>query len=123
MANALGLTLPIRLGRNGYFEHTTDVMAQIKANLTNLLLTSKGERLMQPGFGSSLANILFQNSTSDGQTDVEAAITTAAREWMPFLNISEVKVFRNKTEEHRYTVNINYTLLTTNITDSLTLIF
>jgi Bacteriophage baseplate protein W len=120
---ALGITLPLRLGQNGYFANTTDPMEQIRTNITNLLLTMKGERPMQPDFGSNLARILFEASSDDGKAQVEAAIQTAVKAWMPFLSIDAVDLIRDPNNEHTYTVNVHYTLLTTNITDSITLRF
>ena len=45
---ALGITLPIKLGKTGYFEQAFDTITQVKSNLINLLLTVKGERVFQP---------------------------------------------------------------------------
>lgn len=124
MANTrLGLTLPIRLGKNGYFETTTDEMAQVKSNLMNLLLTQKGERLMQPTFGCDLASLVFDTTTDDGQASIEAAIQIAVSDWMPFVGIDEVRVGRSADSEHKIMVSIKYTLLTRGFTDGFTLEF
>ena len=40
---ALGITLPIKLGKTGYFEQAFDTITQVKSNLINLLLTVKDE--------------------------------------------------------------------------------
>jgi phage baseplate assembly protein W len=122
VANRLGITLPLRLGQNGYFESTSDVMAQVKTNLTNLLLTQKGERMMQPDFGCDLPLSMFKTSTDNGLADVQAAIDAAVKEWMPFVSVDEVKLV-NASGDHNYMVSIKYTLLTTNTTDSITLVF
>ena len=57
---AIGLTLPLRGGNNGYFEQSYTTMEQVKSNLINLLLTIPGERYMQPTFGSNLYSHLFE---------------------------------------------------------------
>lgn len=73
----IGLSLPIRLGNQGYFAQTYTVLEQIKSNVTNLLLTSRGERVMQPQLGSNLRYILFDNITETTKAEIEDTILTA----------------------------------------------
>lgn len=56
---SIGLSLPLRLGQNGYFESNTDTISQIKANIRNLFLTRPGERRFNNDFGSTLYKNLF----------------------------------------------------------------
>lgn len=62
---ALGLSLPIQLGKEGYFATNTATIDQIADNIQNILLTQPGERRFNNEFGSSLYRLLFQ------QTDLE----------------------------------------------------
>ena len=62
---ALGLSLPIQLGKEGYFATNTATVDQVADNIRNLLLTQPGERRFNNEFGSSLYRLLFQ------QTDLE----------------------------------------------------
>jgi phage baseplate assembly protein W len=57
---AIGLSLPIQLGNNGYFATNTTTISQIGDNIKNLLLTVPGERRFNNQFGSGLYNLLFQ---------------------------------------------------------------
>jgi Phage baseplate assembly protein W len=54
-----GISYPIGLGNNGYFAQTFDVIEQVKINLQTFLSTKKGERRMNPTFGSSLNEVIF----------------------------------------------------------------
>ena len=56
---AIGITLPFRRGNNGFFAQSYRTIDQVKSNIKNLLLTSKGERLMHPNFGTGLQELLF----------------------------------------------------------------
>jgi phage baseplate assembly protein W len=122
MANGLGITYPLRLGNNGYFENTTDVMTQVKTNLRNLLLTVRGERMFQPAFGCDLPLVIFELQTDDGLADITAIIQTAVQNWMPFLRVNAVKVTRSE-DTNDISVYISFTLLSNNITDSIVLVF
>jgi len=62
---AIGLSLPIQLGNEGYFATNKDTISQIADNIQNLLLTIPGERRFNNSFGSGLYNLLFQPIESD----------------------------------------------------------
>lgn len=122
MAKSLGMTLPIRLGANGYFQTTTDVLTQVKTDLTNLLLTRRGERMFQPNFGCDLPLILFEPATDDGLAEATSVIQTAVQTWLPFVRVNAVKISRDDVY-NRVTIAVSFTLLTNNVTDSIILVF
>ena len=55
----IGLKLPFNRGSSGLFAQSQTTLEQTGSNIKNLLLTSKGERVMQPEFGSRLRDLLF----------------------------------------------------------------
>ena len=57
---AVGIDLPFVPDGQGQFKRNYSEIKQARANLVNLLLTRKGERLNHPSFGSNLWNILFE---------------------------------------------------------------
>jgi phage baseplate assembly protein W len=122
MAKILGLTLPIQRGANGYFKATAEVQTQVRANLTNLLLTMKGERLMQPEFGCGLTALLFEQEVTELDQDIQATVEEAVEQWMPYLAVGDIAVTRDP-DRNKVQVVIPYTILTNNITDSVTLVF
>lgn len=122
MAN-LGITLPLRLGVDGYFESTQDILIQIRTNLMNLLLTQKGERPFQPEFGSELHSVVFEQMTDDGLSNVQSAIESAVSQWMPFVQVNSVEVERDESDNRIY-VRIAFSLSSNDsILDSVTLVF
>ena len=56
---AIGLSLPIQISNVAFKQNYTEI-EQLKTNIKNLLLTKRGERLMNPLFGTgvSAGNIL-----------------------------------------------------------------
>ena len=83
----IGLSLPMAMGRNGYFKQTSNLLEQTKYNLKNLLLTVKGERLAQPDFGSEIYGVLFENFDSDFDNKIEQSIRNSVSRWLPHVLI------------------------------------
>ena len=119
----IGVTLPIRRGRSGMFEQSTTFVQQVKSNLRNLLLTTKGERVMQPELGTDLRRILFEQVTEDTMDNVRLTITEAVERWMPYLEIQDVSVSNDPVNNpHRLDVLVKYRFRNNpNVTDSITI--
>ncbi len=87
---SVGVTLPLRKGNNGYFEVSYTTKDQIKSNIKSLLLTQKGERLMQPTFGSDLKLYLFEPISSNLDSLIEDSIMEAINTWMPYVTVESI---------------------------------
>ena len=60
----IGIALPFGPGVSNFkINYTT--LDQAKTNIINLLLTHKGERFMQPEFGTNLRRFLFRQNTQN----------------------------------------------------------
>jgi phage baseplate assembly protein W len=89
---AYGITLPIKRGNTGYFEQAFTSFEQAKANLKNLLLTAKGERVMQPEFGTGLQSLLFEPMDDTFESQLQDVITQTVSYWLPYINIEQIDV-------------------------------
>ena len=118
----IGITLPITNGNTGMFAQSTTVFEQVKSNYKNLILTKKGERLMQPDFGTDLYRILFENITEDTLDNARLTVTEATERWMPFLEVINFEV-KNPVNgnPHRIDLSVTYRFRNNpNVTDSIT---
>lgn len=88
----LGLKLPVQDGAMGYFDTAYDVATQLKANITNLILTKKGERIMNPTFGCNIHNLVFDQITDDVLANARGTIEEAIQTWMPFVIINDIQI-------------------------------
>jgi phage baseplate assembly protein W len=91
-SSAYGIKLPAKLGNNGYFDQAFTTYEQAKSNLRNLLATKKGERIMQPEFGTGLHSLLFEQLDTNLEENLQNVITETVRFWLPYINIEEIDV-------------------------------
>ena len=100
---AVGISLPIQ----NDFSQTFNTSDQIKSNIKNLLLTKKGERILQPEFGSDLHSVLFEFNDDNLEPIIEQVVTEAMEKWLPFVTIDEIIVESTNELKDNNTVNIS----------------
>jgi phage baseplate assembly protein W len=103
---AIGISLPLQIGGTGFIQ-TFNTTEQIKSNIKNLLLTQKGERVLQPEFGSGLHEILFDFNNDDIEGKIEDAINEAFEQWLPYVTVADIVVEQSDTLKDRNRVNIS----------------
>lgn len=89
---AYGITLPVKRGENGYFQQSFISSEQAASNLRNLLSTRKGERIMQPEFGTGLHSLLFEQIDENLEQNIQREITQAVSFWLPYITIETIEV-------------------------------
>lgn len=90
--NSIGINYPLKhTNRGGYFGKTFQDIAQIKANLVNLLSTRRGERIMNPNFGTVLYKFTHRSKSEETLNLVESEIEEAVSRFMPYLEIIELE--------------------------------
>jgi phage baseplate assembly protein W len=88
---AIGITLPIQIGNNAFNQAFTTI-EQAKSNIKNLLLTNRGERVMQPEFGSGLKELLFNFNDNKLETDIEDTIVNSLEYWLPYVIVDDIVI-------------------------------
>lgn len=118
----IGITLPLERGNTGYFAQSTNTLQQIKSNFKNLMLTRKGERVMQPQFGTDVHNLVFEQITPETSDNMKLSITNAVERWMPFLELQNIEVITPADGDvYAVTIKVDYRFRSNpNVTDSLT---
>ena len=106
----IGLKLPFTRDRAGLFGQTETTLEQAGHNIKNLLLTAKGERVMQPDFGSDLRALLFEQDTEDFIDRIQLAIEEALSTWLPYINIEEANVITDESNPNRVKIDIDFSL-------------
>lgn len=78
----------------------------LASSVKMLLITSKGERIMQPEYGTNLRLILFELQTTGIEGLVQQEIVDALTRWEPRVSLQFLTVER--TGEREVTVNANF---------------
>ena len=120
---AVGIHLPFDRKRAFTLDYTTRDHA--KSKLTNVLLTSPGERLNQPLFGVGLKNRLFEQQTelSKKSEDLKSIVTPQVQQYIPEIEIKNISLKDGGIAGHKLFVTVNYSLINNDEEDSVTLSF
>jgi phage baseplate assembly protein W len=116
----IGVSLPFNA--KGVFNKTYSTKEQIKSNLINLLLTDKGERIMNPEFGADLRKSLFDNMTNDSTELLRIKIIDAINIFVPEVELGNIDI-ENDFDYNTLNVTVNYRLKISNDPDQVTVQF
>ena len=118
----LGIGINQRSNSNGVFATNYTTLQQASNNLKNLILTRKGERMMQPEFGCDVWKVLFEQLTDGIEQSIENAIVNAVSIWLPYLNIDTI-IFdydENDIDTNTITLDIKFSLVSNpNLSESI----
>ena len=80
----------------------------VKQNLKMLVLTSPGERIMDPNFGVGLRNFLFESIGDDSFTAIVTRMKQQLAEYLPIINLESVQFV---TSDEDATIPINQVMV------------
>jgi phage baseplate assembly protein W len=121
---AIGVALPFGAsGTDKLFTQTFSTKDQIKSNLINLLLTNRGERILNPNFGSDLKRILFEPITPIIEDNIRDTINTSASIYIPEITINEIIIDTGFSDNNQIIITINYILNISGTADQVTIQF
>ena len=120
---AIGVTLPFN--GSAVFNQSFTTKEQVKSNLINLILTSPGERIMNPDFGIGIRDLIFEQVV-DAESLKGQIIDSAAR-YIPeieILNLTTGRVSNSTNPEiYQLRIAITYALLFNNEVEAVELNF
>ena len=104
----IGLELPFARSRTGLFGLTETTLEQAGHNIKNLLLTAKGERVMQPDFGSDLRALLFEQADENIEERIEETILESISTWLPYISVEKIDIIEDTSNPNLMKVNLNF---------------
>jgi len=123
---AIGVSLPFGLcGTDQLFNKTYNTKDQIKSNLINVLLTNRGERILNPSFGSDLKALLFEPLTEIIKADIKNTILSTVNIYVPEVTITNINIDDSnyQIDTNTISVTINYRLNISGTSDQILIQF
>ena len=90
----------------------------VKESIKNLILTDRGERLMQPNLGGNINAMLFENITPATLLVIQNSVRTTIELYEPRAQIIDVTATSNIDDN---TVRVNIAFYITNVQQPITL--
>jgi phage baseplate assembly protein W len=117
---AVGISLPF--SGKAVFNSTFETKEAIKSNLINYLLTGRGERYMNPTFGSGLRNEMFNNINRENLSTLEVQIAQELEDYFPTLSVSKLNI-TGVPDSNTISLSLNFLIRDTLVQDELTINF
>ena len=116
----IGVNIPFNEG--GVFTPNYETAQAIKNNLINYFLTNPGERPGNPTFGGGLRAFIFEQITTDNLDFLEERISNDLGTFFPNVSIGNLEILRQE-DTNTITVSLTYSVINTNINDTLEIDF
>ena len=105
---AIGVSIPFNQPQ--VFTQTYSTSDQIKSDIINFILTSKGERVLNPNFGSTIKQQLFETLTPTSTDNISNLLTDELKINFPSVQINEIKV-NPQYDTNSVSITVNYSIL------------
>jgi phage baseplate assembly protein W len=92
---AIGVSIPF--SNSGVFNSTFQTKDAIRINLINFLLTGRGERFLNVGFGAGLRNLIFENITESRISALQDYIIESINNYFPSIIINNFNIDTSPT--------------------------
>lgn len=117
---AIGVDVPF--SGAAVFNSTYETKDALKANLINYFLTNKGERYLNPDFGSDIRKLLFDNITEEKIDALEGIVARDVDLFFPRIRPTDISV-RANPDNNSVILVMKYSIIDTNIEDELIINF
>lgn len=103
---------PLKAGNADTFELYGDVSQQISFYLKNLLLTSPGENISDPGYGVGLRSYMFEPNLGSVRSSIASSISSQISRYLPYLTVEDIQVGADAQEidNNSLTIKIIYSI-------------
>jgi phage baseplate assembly protein W len=115
-STAVGVNLP--LNGPAVFISNYQTKDAIKNNLINFFLTNPGERILNPLFGGGLRAFIFEQITLDNLSSLREDINDKLQIYFSNIIVNELTV-TGDNDSNQINVTLKYSVLNTNIVDTL----
>jgi uncharacterized protein len=119
-SKAVGINIP--LSGPSVFISNYQTKDAIKNNLINFFLTNPGERPLNPSFGGGLRAFIFEQITNDNLNFLREDINSKLENYFPNIQIEDL-IVSGQEDTNQITVTLKYSVINTNVIDTLEIEF
>jgi len=120
-----GVKLPLKRDSKDGFSLIKDQVSLTKQNLKMLLLTSPGERIMDPFFGAGIRQLLFEPNSPHLSDEIRIRILEQVKQYMNYIEIEDLFIDNGSKNNNSNLISISlkYFIINFSISDILQLEF
>lgn len=103
---------PLKLSSDNtqLFVMNESLETSIADNLRNLILTNRGERVMNPDFGANLKSILTEFGTSGFESEVMRRIKTATTKYLPYVALTTMSMQKLESTPQSGLISVEFNI-------------
>ena len=116
--DSVGVGVDLPFSATAVFSTTYTTKDATKANLINFFLTNKGERYLNPLFGSDIRLLLFENVNEDSVVELKARIGKELKLFFPRVQPTTFEI-SGDPDSNTLRVYLKYQILNTNVEDEI----
>lgn len=115
-------SLPLSRDSEDGFALVKSLRANIKQNLKMLILTSPGERVMQPKFGVGIKKYLFEMANESVFSEADSLIREQVAIYLPYVKIKNVQFYSEEMDQNKISLKITYSVPRLALSDALNIL-
>lgn len=109
MAVGYSVRLPFSLSPDdGAYALNKTLASVVKQNVKMVVLTSPGERIMDPAFGVGIRNYLFESMNPLVMDNIRSRIISQLKTYLPFVNVVNLQVSSNEEGPNTLYIRLEY---------------
>lgn len=118
LRESVGVGIALPFSGKAVFNTTFTTKDAIKSNLINYFLTNKGERYLNPTFGSDIRSLLFNNIDLITLNTIKERVQKEVRNFFPRVQINEFNI-SSTPDNNTVEVFLKYSIVNSNIDDQI----
>ena len=108
--SSLSVKLPLERDSSDGFQMNKSFISLIRQNFKMLLLTSPGERVMEPDFGVGIKRYLFENFGQATYQNIDSRIRSQVAKYLPVVLIQEINFSQMQNDNNLLSLSISYSI-------------
>ena len=108
-----GIRFPLAINSSGSLAFA-DAGESTDSSIRVVLSTAPGERLMRPGFGCRIWDLLFEPVNANTIGLMAEAVRDALAQWEPRVDVEDVSVVPDSNEQALVRIHVTYRMRATN---------